>query len=105
MKALLDRVIMDVLYFSDYKMHSSPTQIWEENGGASYSPKVAYLARWGEDGGCGGGERSQEAGAGPHILLQKFFSYFPPLKPRCVLWSSASHNLKNMVLTYVQSGS
>ena len=23
----------------------------------------------------------------PHFLLQKFFSYFPPLKPRCVFWS------------------
>ena len=30
-------------YFSDYKMHF-PTQIWEENGGASHSPNVAYLA-------------------------------------------------------------
>ena len=26
-----------------------PPQIWEENGGASYSPNVAYVAR------CGGG--------------------------------------------------
>ena len=25
----------------------SPPQIWEENGGVSYSLKVAYLARWG----------------------------------------------------------
>ena len=24
-----------------------PPQIWEENGGASYSPNVAYLAHWG----------------------------------------------------------
>ena len=23
----------------------------------------------------------------PHFLLPNFFSYFPPLKPRCVLWS------------------
>ena len=29
--------------FSDYKMHFPP-QIWEENGGESYSPNVAYLA-------------------------------------------------------------
>ena len=29
-------------YFLDYKM--APPQIWEENGGASYSPNVAYLA-------------------------------------------------------------
>ena len=40
-------------YFSDYKMHFAP-QIWEENGGASYSLNVAYLACWG--GGDGGGE-------------------------------------------------
>ena len=32
----------DVLYFSDYKTHFS-LQIWEENGGASYSPNVAYI--------------------------------------------------------------
>ena len=31
-------------------MHLSP-QIWEENGGVSYSPKVAYLAH------CGGGSQ------------------------------------------------
>ena len=32
------------MHFLDYKMH--PPQIWEENGGASYSPNVAYLAQW-----------------------------------------------------------
>ena len=69
-------------------------QIWEENRGASYSPNVAYLAHWG---GGGGGAGSQEAGAGPHFLLRNFFSYFPPLKPRCVLWSGASYSLKNTV--------
>ena len=26
-----------------------------------------------------------------------FFSYFPPLKPRCVLWSGASYSPKNTV--------
>ena len=25
------------------------------------------------------------------------FSYFPPLKPRCILWSSASYSTKNTV--------
>ena len=49
------------------------------------------------EGGGGGGVGSQEAGIGPHFLLQIFFSYFPPLKPRCVLWSSASYSLKNTV--------
>ena len=50
-----------------------------------------------EGGGHGGGMGSQEAGAGPHFLLQIFFSYFPPLKPRCFLWSGASYSPKNMV--------
>ena len=31
--------------FLDYKMYSPPPQISEENGGASYSANVAYLAR------------------------------------------------------------
>ena len=48
------------LYFLNYKTHF-PFAIWEENGGASYSPNVAYLPRWGRD---GGGAGSQEAGAG-----------------------------------------
>ena len=56
-------------YFSDYKTHFSP-KIWEENGRASYSPNVAYVARWG-------------AGSGGADI---FFSYFPPLKPRYILW-------------------
>ena len=50
-----------------------PPQIWEENGGASYSPNVAYLAHL--RGRCGG-VGSQEAGAGPHFLLQNFFPIF-----------------------------
>ena len=28
----------------------------------------------------------------PHFLLQNLFSYFPPLKPRCVLWSEKYGN-------------
>ena len=55
----------------------SPTKIWEENGGASYSPNVAYLAHWG-----GGWQWS------------KVFSHFPPLKRRCVLWSHVSYSPK-----------
>ena len=31
---------MRLPYFSDYKTHPP---IWEENGGASYSPNVAYV--------------------------------------------------------------
>ena len=62
-------------------MHFSPPQIWEENGGASYSPNVAYLAHGGQG----------------VAVEQGFFPYFPPLKPRCVLWSGASYSPKNMV--------
>ena len=32
-------------YFLYYKMHS-PKKIWKENGGATYSLNVAYLACW-----------------------------------------------------------
>ena len=51
---------------SDYKTH---LPIWEENGGVSYSPNVAYLACWGGwagggGGGAGSGAESQEAEAG-----------------------------------------
>ena len=52
-----------LLYFSDYK---TPPQIWEETGGASYRPNIAYLAHWGE--GSSGGVGSQEAGAGLPLL-------------------------------------
>ena len=72
-----------------------PLLFWEENVAMFYSPNVAYLAHLGWGG--GGGAGSQEAGAGPHFLLQNFFSYFPPLKPRCILWSGASHSPKNTV--------
>ena len=37
-------------YFLDYKTHVPP-QIGEENGCASYSPNVAYLAHWAVGGG------------------------------------------------------
>ena len=60
---------------------------------ASYSLNVAYLAGGGGSGRAG----SQEARAGPQFLLQKVFSYFPPLKPRCVLWYGVSFGLKNTV--------
>ena len=65
-------------YFSDYKTHCTP-QIWEENGGASYNTNVAYLAH---------------RVGGLFIIkyfttffASKIFSYFPPLKLRCILWS------------------
>ena len=67
--------------FSDYKTHF-PLKIWEENGGASYSPNVAYLAGWGARGDSGVGF---------------FFSYFPPLKARYILSSGVSYSPKNMV--------
>ena len=59
--------------------HTSPCQIWEENGGVSYSLNVAYLACW--------GRLFMLLNILPHFLLQNFFSCFRPLKPTCVLWS------------------
>ena len=35
----------------------------------------------------------------PHFLLQNF-SHFPPLKPRCVLWSGASYSPNVAYLVY-----
>ena len=70
--------------FLDCRMHTP--QIWEENGGASYRLNVAYLAR------CGGW------GEGAAVeCFGFFFSYFPPLKPRYIIWSGASYSLKNTV--------
>ena len=62
-------------------------QIWEENGGVSYSLNVAYLALW-SWGGAGG------SGAG-------FSPYFPPLKPRYVLWFDVSYSPKNTVTAFL----
>ena len=45
-------------------------------GGASYSLNVAYLAGGVGGGGSGCGAGLQEAGAGPHFLLQIFFPIF-----------------------------
>ena len=57
--------------------------MWEENGGAFYSPDVADLAHWGVGWDSGGA---------------RFFSYFSPLKPRYILWSGASYSPKNTVV-------
>ena len=48
-------------YFFNYKMHSPP-KTWEENGGASYSPNVAYLAH------CDGGGGWQH-GSGARVFF------------------------------------
>ena len=70
--------------FSDYKMHlPSPPPFWEEKGGVSYSPNVAYLACCGGGGFWGGG----------------FPPYFPPLKPRYILWSCASYSPQTTVFS------
>ena len=50
----------------------------------SYNPNVAYLP-----GLLAGGEAA--------VVEWGVFSYFPPLKPRYVLWSRASYSPKNMV--------
>ena len=48
---------------------------------------------WGEAAVEQGHKRQEQ----DHIFASKFFSYFPPLKPRCVLWSGASYSPKDMV--------
>ena len=32
-------------------------------------------------------------------VVGSFFPYFPPLKPRCVLWSRVSYSLENTVVS------
>ena len=63
-------------YFLDYKMYPP---IWEKNGGAFYSLNVAYIYI--------GEILFMLLSILPHFLFQFFFSYFPPLKCRCILWS------------------
>ena len=70
-------------YHNFQTIRHTPLQIWNENGGASYSPNVAYLA--------GGVE-------GVLVVERDFVSYFRPLKPRHVLWSGGSYGLKNAVV-------
>ena len=48
-------------------------------GGASYSPNVAFPGLR--------GVLFVLLNILPHFLLQNIFSYFPPLKPKCVLGS------------------
>ena len=72
--SLLEHLTGDIPYFSDYKMYFSP-QVWEETGARSYSLNlhwwniVIYVIKYFTT-----------------FFASKFFSYFPPLKPRCVLW-------------------
>ena len=77
-----------VTIFLDYKTHFF-SQFWEENEGASYSPNVAYLARY-------------RISAFKDVIkyfteffASKFSPYFPPLKPRFVLWSKNMVRLRN----------
>ena len=56
------------IYWTIRRTSSPRHPIWEENGGASYSLNVAYLA-YGGGGQGGSGVGSQEAGAGS--LLQE----------------------------------
>ena len=85
-------------HFSDYK---TPPQNLGGKGGCVLESECSLpgsLGGWG--GGSGAG--SQEAGAGPHFLLQNLFSYFPPLKPMCILWSSVSYSPKSTVLHFLK---
>ena len=71
--------------------HTTP-QIWEENGGASYSPNVPYMA-------CLGG-LFMLLNILPDFLLQKNFSYLTPLKHRCVLRSEKYSKYLKEVFVY-----
>ena len=78
------------LPYIDYRsfrtIRCTPPQIWEENLDVSCSLNVVYLACW-----VGGGQQ-----------WSGFFSpYFPPLKPRYVLWSGVSYSPKNSVFQYI----
>ena len=53
----------------------------------SYSPNVSYLALW---------------GVGQQWNVS-FFPCFPPLKPRCVLWSGASYGLVHLLVQKILS--
>ena len=55
-------VLFCVLYFLDCKTQFPPPQIWEENGGVSYNPNIAYL-------GCCGGGVGSGGGAGVFFFL------------------------------------
>ena len=72
---------VSTIFFGTIRCTPSP-QIWEENGGVSCSLNVAYSP------GSFGGEA---------VVEQGFFSYFPPLKPRYILWSGTLYSPKNMV--------
>ena len=48
-KGLIPKIYKELIYRIFQTIRRTP-KIWEENGGASYSPNVAYLARWGGEG-------------------------------------------------------
>ena len=75
-------------YFSDCKMHFYPPKFGRKMG---VHHIVQMQLAWLAAGSGVGGENGSGAGG---------FFYFPPLKPRCILWSSASYSLKNTVLSY-----
>ena len=54
------------------------SQIWEENGGASYSPNVAYVARWG--GGWAVVEQGHRRQEQDYSFCFKFFFLFSSSK-------------------------
>ena len=64
-------------YFSDYRTH--PPNLGGK-GDASYRPNVAEVARW-------GGVAIYVIKYFTAFFASKFFSYFPSVKTRCILWS------------------
>ena len=67
-----------------FRTHFSPPNLGG-NGVVSCSLNAVYLARW--------GERGQR-------WSRVFFPYFPPLKPRNLLWSSVSYSPKPTALLF-----
>ena len=66
--------------FLDYETYFSPPKFGRKLGGASYSLNVAYIC-------IGESMLFMLLNILLHFWLQKFFPYFSPLKPRCILWS------------------
>ena len=85
--------VSEIPYFWDYKLHSPPA--WGGNGGASYSPNVAYQAHGG-----GAGGLFMLLNILPHFWIKNIFCYFSPLKRRCVLWSEKYSRFQHSCLLF-----
>ena len=81
----------DLPYFSDSRMRlPHPTPNLGRKWGCVLQSKCSLPGSLGAGGGGGEGEE----GSGGRVF---FFPYFPPLKPRYVIWSGVSYSPKNTV--------